>query len=253
MRVLIVDNNSAERNAQARAGGRRTWAELYEHALAVLQPNIHTDTVNPYVRVPDPAFLTEFDGFAFSGSGVDWAVDAPEAAPLRRVMEQALATGRPVIGSCNGMQLGALVLGGRVGASPKGVEIGLAHDIRLTKAGRAHPLMAGREDVYSAPCIHRDEVQDLSQHATLIAQNDHCPVQAFACQTGGVDFWGVQYHPELPPADLAALIKGVATLNAEHRDVADALAEGSTPPSDGRYRLREIANWLDHLSQTRRA
>ena len=113
--------------------------------------------------------------------------------------------------------------------------------------------MAGREDGYSAPCIHRDEVQDLPQDATLIAQNDHCPVQAFACQTGGVDFWGVQYHPELPPADLAALIKGVATLNAEHRDVADALAEGGSPATDSRDRLREIANWLDHLSQTRRA
>jgi GMP synthase (glutamine-hydrolysing) len=199
------------------------------------------------------------DGVIFTGSGETWATDAPEAAPQRAAMELAFGTGLPVWGSCNGLQLAAVVLGGAVGAAPNGVEIGLARDIQLTDAGRSHPAMAGRLPGFAVPCIHRDEVQRLPTGAQLLASNAHSPVQAMAYAKGGVDFWGAQYHPELTPQYIADLIRRRGRLNEFARlapdldraetDAAAATRLGTTPQDmKPRARTRELANWLDHVA-----
>ena len=61
-------------------------------------------------------------------------------------MEQVFTHAKPVWGSCNGLQLAAVVLGGSVAASPNGIEIGLAKDMMKTTDGQAHPMLAAREE-----------------------------------------------------------------------------------------------------------
>ena len=104
------------------------------------------------------------------------------------MMRDGFAVGLPTIGSCNGMQLAASVLGGSSTASPNGREDGLSGDIRLTNAGRNHVMMAGREDGYAVPCTHRDEVVRLPEVGVRLAGNGHSAVQAFAIDCDGIDF-----------------------------------------------------------------
>ena len=104
-------------------------------------------------------------------------------------MRKVFEAGLPTLGSCNGMQLAASVLGGQSSASPNGREDGLARDVTLTEAGRAHPFMAGRIDGYAAPCVHRDEVSRLPDGAVVLATNNHSEVQAFAYENDGIRFW----------------------------------------------------------------
>lgn len=213
--------------------------------------------VAPYAAesLPD---LSGVDGAVFTGSAVEWCADAPEARPLAEAMEAAFAAGLPVLGSCNGMQLAAHVLGGRLRASPKGREDGLARDIRLTEAGRSHPFMAGRRDGFAVPCVHRDEVARLPEGAVLLATNAHSDVQAFAMETGGVRFWGVQYHPEytldyvaerarnwpnLGPAFAADLARADVDVEAAAR--IGARREDMAPQA----LLTELRNWLARLDR----
>lgn len=250
--ILIV-----EANPQALIErGYYAYASVFCSALHGVDPGLTLITAAPYDAPWDSDALDQADGVIFTGSGTEWSTDAPEAAPQRAAMEQVFASGKPTWGSCNGMQLAAVVLGGAVGASPNGVEVGLARDIRMTAEGRAHPMLAGRRDGYAVPCIHRDEVTRLPAGATLLAGNAHSPVQAMAYDQGEVDFWGAQYHPEVRPAQIAHILHEksenpelAALLDKAESDEAVASTLGShvaeqTAPG----RTVELSNWLAHVA-----
>ena len=133
-------------------------------------------------------------------------------------MRRCFAAGLPVIGSCNGMQLAASILGGSTAESP-GREDGPAGNIKLTDAGKTHPMMVGREDGYAVPCTHRDEVVRLPDAAVLLAGNDRA-VQAFAVEQDGIHFWGMQYHPEFDVGFVGKYLGGSGRL-------AESVAMGS--------------------------
>ncbi|MDK3017355.1 type 1 glutamine amidotransferase [Pseudodonghicola flavimaris] len=255
--LLILEGNMPATKA---AGNVATSG--FVTTLLGLAPDLHLRIASPYAGPVDPDLFAAVDGVVFTGSGEDWSPHAPEAAPQRRAMEAAFAAGRPVWGSCNGMQLAVVVLGGLVAASPNGVEVGMARDTRPTGAGRDHPMMAGRGSGFAAPCIHRDEVRRLPEGAEHIACNAHSPVQAMAYRRGGVDVWGTQYHPELRPADIATYVRtsglhrGPAAqlgnlaedLERAHHDPAAATRIGaSSEELRLETRARELANWIAHV------
>lgn len=170
--------------------------------------------------------------------------------------------GLPVWGSCNGMQLAAVLLGGTVRASPNGRETGFARSVVLTERGQGHPMMTGRETGYSVPCTHRDEVGTLPEGAELVAGNAHSRVQAFAYAKNGVDFWGAQYHPEFSAAFVAGLVAHRSDGSAETQGLIDDLSRADTDPDTARrlggraedlrlvLRATELRNWLAHVDVT---
>lgn len=252
--ILIAESNSPDMVAR----GLRD-ADPFVDTFRALDPDLKLTVVHPYRDPFAPALLAGVDGVVFTGSGVAWCVTDVRAAPLAAAMRLCLDSGLPVWGSCNGMQLAAHVLGGGAGASLNGVERGMARDIRLTVAGRAHPMMAGRRDGFAVPCIHRDEVTSLPPGAVCLAGNAHSPVQAFALDKDGVDFWGVQYHPETSARTLAGWIRSKPAPGAQdlalardlelaEDDAAAAKRVGATPEAlTLSERALELANWLAHV------
>jgi GMP synthase (glutamine-hydrolysing) len=250
-RILIVNGNSRELIVR----GHPDYVQTFSEVLYALDAGLTLQGINP-----DDMRLTERDlegveAVIFTGSSSLFAADAPKTKVHRDAMEQVFSLGLPVWGSCNGLQLAAAVLGGRVGASANGVEIGLASNLTLTGQGAAHAMMAGRSAVFASCTIHRDEVLALPQGADLLVTNDHSPVQAFAVGTGGVDFWGTQYHPEIAPPMIARSLRqrdGDRTLAADLDRVEtdpDAAARLGTTPDALRLDTRaiELRNWLLHV------
>jgi GMP synthase (glutamine-hydrolysing) len=139
------------------------------------------------------------------------------------------------------------------------LEVGVARDTRKTEAGKSHPALDGRTDVYAVPCIHRDEVERLPKGAVLLAQNDHSPVQSFSYRAEGVDFWGAQYHPECSATSIAKSLRTgnsvfsaqtalIDDLEAGERDARAAERLGTTCAAlHPKERTRELANWLMHV------
>src|SRR6185437_2784641 len=78
----------------------------------------------------------------------------------------------PVWGSCWGLQLAVVALGGSVRRNPRGRELPIARAITMTEAGRAHPLLASRPDVFDALCSHLDEIEKLPPNAQILAANE---------------------------------------------------------------------------------
>jgi GMP synthase (glutamine-hydrolysing) len=186
------------------------------------------------------------------------------------LVRTALTTGTPVFGSCWGLQIITVAAGGVVHKNPKGREIGFGRGIRLTEAGRKHPMYIGKLDVFNAPTVHLDEVEVLPPGATVLASNATSSVQSVEIKTGNSIAWGVQYHPEYPLRELATIVRRIGTrligegFFAEEADVKsfaqdlDALDADpeckrlswrhgiSRNVLDKKLRVSEVANWMEY-------
>ncbi|MFC6639550.1 hypothetical protein GV827_12235 [Sulfitobacter sp. JBTF-M27] len=253
--ILIVDSNPATENAPFIERQNMTFGENYARALAACRDDLEITIIAPYDGDHMPG-LEAFDGVVFTGSSVEWNTDDPRAEPLAQAMKKVFSRGLPTLGSCNGMQLAASVLGGTSEASPNGREDGLAKGITLTAAGRGHPFLHGRQDGFAAPCVHRDEVRRLPEGAVLLAGNAHSGVQAMAYEQDGIRFWGVQYHPEIDPKHLGP---SMARMGWMDDDAARDLAVSADDPEAAKrlgiraedmkpdVRMTELCNWLSSL------
>lgn len=256
-RVLVVEGYTPDHaEAQERATGLSP-AENYGAALKAAAPDLTIEIARPYFPGYDPAAHdpADYDGMAVTGSGVGWTAADERAQPFWALYEKAFAAGRPVVGSCWGLQLGAVVLGGEVGAGPHGVEFDFARAVRHD----GHPMHEGRRSAFDVICIHRDDVLTPPEGAVVTATNAHTRVQALAYERDGVSFWGVQYHPEctlahvahwhgvldVPRASAAAASQILriaadpapnALLCAKHRIGVDIL--------DRDYHATELNNWV---------
>ena len=241
-RILVVESNPRSICDRIFAEAGSDFGTLYADVLVSLRGDVTTTITLPYEgeTVSDMAL---FDGVAFTGSSVEWNTGDDRASPLAEVMRRAFASGCPVIGSCNGMQLAASVLGGVTSASAKGREDGLAHGIRLTEQGRTHPMMTGKPQTFDAPCTHRDEVERLPEGAVRLAGNAHSEVQAFAFERDGISFWGTQYHPEFPPGFLARYLAS----SGKGSPVGLAGLASSESSAEAVMRTSEIRNWVERL------
>ncbi len=110
---------------------------------------------------------------------------------VKRLMQNALDSGLPLLGICLGGQLLAEVTGGRVSRGAHG-ERGL-HEIVLTREGRRDPLFSGLPDLFSVLQWHNDSFH-APEGAVLLAGSARCPHQAFRF---GTSSYGIQFHPEV--------------------------------------------------------
>ena len=278
-RILIADCWNAASQQELIALGTRRNAQLFEDALHLHDPSICCVTFNVADRETLPAgmALGDFDGVMLTGSPLCVCDQTPTVRHQIDFARAVFACGMPVWGSCYGLQLATVALGGAVRRNPNGRELGVARTIAMTEPGVAHPLLSGRPAVFDALCSHEDEVATLPSGATVLAGNAVSAVQAMAVRTpAGGEFFGTQYHPELDLAVVAAILQlratglaaeGFAPTEAElHRRADDYRALSAAPGRqdlawrygigpeilDPRQRSLEIGNWVESAAQTGR-
>ncbi len=122
---------------------------------------------------------------------------APEIEVIRRQLER----GQAILGVCLGAQLLAAAAGGRVYPGAHGKEIGWA-PVELTEAGTADPLWSGFPRRFNTFHWHGDTFE-LPTGAEVLARTARYP-QAFRLAPRA---YGVQFHPEVVPQQLAAWIR----------------------------------------------
>lgn len=230
VKILIVDGApSASQDALVAKGGRRHGAN-YAMALAS-QTAVEVDAfvlgAADGEDLPQGMALGDFDGIAWTGSPMSAYDDTPAVVRQVEFARTAFASGVPCFGSCWGLQVMMVALGGKVRKNPKGAELGVARSVVLTGAGRVHPMYAGKDSVFDALCVHQDEVCALPDGAELLAGNRVSEVQAVGLRDGARSFWGVQYHPEYDLLQISAMFKRSAARFVERglaRTVEDAEA-----------------------------
>jgi GMP synthase (glutamine-hydrolysing) len=230
LRILIADGTPAAMQAERETFGIPSNASLFEAALRSQQPHIGCSSINVADGrdLPAGVSLEDFDGLMFSGSPLHIYDRTPEVTRQIDFARAAFTAGLPTWGSCWGLQLATVALGGTVRRNPRGRELGVARAITTTAAGRSHPLLAARPSIFDALCSHIDELEQLPPGAEVLAQNELCAIQALAVELpSGSIFFGTQYHPDFTLLVAAGLIEmRAADLVAEGfgRDCAELVA-----------------------------
>lgn len=165
------------------------------------------DVVPLLERTPTPDELGA-DLHVLSGGATPARAQVPWMRATRRavqgVVERALAGNARVVGICLGAQMLASTLAGDavVRSSPAGMEAGL----RVVHSTRPDGTR------WVVPEFHHHELDPdrlVGAGATITVSNEHTEVQGFEAGEGVT---GYQFHPELDPAAMTALLRTHAPL-----------------------------------------
>lgn len=155
-----------------------------------LGKTVETSVHSPDDRLPE---LDSADAWIITGARSSVLDDDVRVDRLLEWIRGVVLEEIPLLGVCYGHQAVAAALGGRVERHPGGWELGTV-GIELTEAGRTDPLFAGFPARFQVQTTHEDQVLEAPPGATLLAGNEHSPIQALAigpaCRT-------VQFHPEV--------------------------------------------------------
>jgi GMP synthase (glutamine-hydrolysing) len=272
-RLLVVEGNTADSRAKQVAAGGITMSDGYAEVLRRLAADAVVDIcypADPGANLPIGG-LAAYDGVAITGSALNVYDGGPEIERQIELTRAVFAAKTPLFGSCWGLQVMTVALGGAVRANPRGREIGIGRNIALTPAGRAHPMYQGKGSSFDAVTVHLDEVETLAPGTTVLASNAQSAVQAAEIRHDGAVAWGVQYHPEFSLSDIAVVIRRYGSRLVREGFFADLPARDAytgdlealdrdrdLKPIAWRYgigetvldaatRTTEIANWIGHL------
>jgi GMP synthase (glutamine-hydrolysing) len=135
----------------------------------------------------DAGRLARASAVVLSGSTAPWS--ARDEDELERLGEAVLASARPVLGICAGMQLQARFAGGTLGPSAR-PERGFFPIKLLDRSDLLRGLPRGAVVFQD----HGDEITTLPDDFRVLAESVDCAVQAISCQERR--WWGTQFHPE---------------------------------------------------------
>lgn len=268
LRILVIDGNTREVNARHMACGGLATGDFYARVLRNIFPDLTTEITRPADGASTThAALADFDGLVWTGSALNAYSPIPEVRAQIELARKAFLTPVPMFGSCWGLQIAAVAVGGEVARARNGREIIMARDIELNEAGLSHPMFTGKPPRFDAIAVHGDEIVARPAAMRVLAANAHSPVQAAEITLGG-GFWGTQYHPEYDLQEMAVVMRrygdrlvqdGTFPSTAARDEATSELSELGRDPgrSDlaAKYRLgpsvldpairhREIRNWL---------
>ena len=209
LNIKIVNGYPKSSRERLDEAGVMQAHDLYAGMLEKMLPNGKFEVIYPADAdwlLPSQAELKEADGYVWTGSDQTVYKDTPEVSRQLELAQAIYQSGVAQFGSCWATQIAVVAAGGKARANPKGREWNIAKNIRLTEAGKKHPMYQGKPEVFDAFIMHLDEVSELSQGTELLATNDHTHVQSVAVKHLNGEFWAPQYHPEFNLKEMAGLV-----------------------------------------------
>jgi GMP synthase-like glutamine amidotransferase len=197
-------------------------------------PGVFADGVGEVVEwIPSEGPPPTLDGLdaamVFGGKmQVDQHSTHPWLRSEKRLIQELLDRGVPVLGVCLGAQLLADAAGAQPHRAPR-PEIGW-HRVEVTPEGARDPLIGPLATAFEVFLWHSYE-SPLPPGAVALARTPLC-LQAF--RLGEARAWGVQFHAEVTPAGVEGWLDG-------WDEDEDAVASGLDPEAIRRESRRKIA------------
>jgi GMP synthase (glutamine-hydrolysing) len=201
-KVLLLKAGEAANPVRLRVGDYERWFQRALGGEAKLEVLRVSQGANP------PRTLDGYDALMMTGSPLsvasptDWMIRSAEF--LKKAGDRRL----PVLGVCFGHQLLGFAYGSQVILNPQGREIG-SIQVELTPEGRTDPLFANLPNVFWVQTTHEDIVSTLPNGARHLALNQQTTFQSFGI---GSNVRGVQFHPEMEPEMMTALVRARAQI-----------------------------------------
>lgn len=227
MRIAVLMTNTDESAFSTR------WPKDGEKFPAMIR-KVRPEWAFEVYPVKDGVFpdtLAGLDGVLITGS--PHSVNAGDAWVTRlfALIREVWAAGLPMFGACFGHQAIAKALGGSVGPNPGGWVFGLVE--QRFADGCVLPLYAS----------HSEQVTRLPKGAEAIASGPDCAVAGFVM---GPAVLTTQYHPEMTPQFMAALVEHLA--DALPNDVTERARQSLVKEADMAAMAERIALFYEGKS-----
>ena len=170
----------------------------------------------------------------------DEVSEYPQLVQVKEIMRQAVATGKPLLGICLGVQLLSRTLGGEVSKAPV-KETGFLEVEAVGKDPLLDPF-APRSRIFQ---FHEDTCT-LPEGAELLYRSDDVAVQAFKA---GERASGVQFHFEITTTEINNWCDATPALETEWRTSKQELLNQADDHLEQQQRTgREVARrFIDML------
>lgn len=185
--ILILKTGSTIPAIRARRGDFELW---FSDAMSLAADDWECLDVSKGDDLPEAG---RFRGIVITGSPAmvsrreSWSENA--ACWLKEAVERRA----PVLGVCYGHHLLAHALGGEVGSSPGGREIGTV-TVDLARGKREDQLLHALPDSFPVHMTHEESVLRLPPGIASMGSTGQDPNAVFAVP--GKRVWGIQFHPE---------------------------------------------------------
>ncbi len=185
--ILILKTGSTIPAIRARRGDFELW---FSDAMSLAADDWECLDVSKGDELPDAG---GYRGIVITGSPAMVSQREPWSEDAARWLKEAVERDAPVLGVCYGHHLLAHALGGEVGPSPGGREMGTV-TVELTRGKRDDPLLHALPDAFPAHMTHEESVLRLPPGIASMGSTEQDPNAVFALP--GKRVWGVQFHPE---------------------------------------------------------
>ena len=258
LNLLIVEGNTKEENVNFNYAGCIPQSENFQKHIKKIEPNSEIDIVEPVDDRSTAKILSnlkKYDGVVLTGSTLRLNEDIKEVKKHIEFAKICFKYEKKIFGACWGLQVTVMAAGGKCRVSPKGPHVGIAHDIKLTEAGKKHKIYLSKTEKFTTPAFNYDEVEIPPKNSILLASDKINKFQALHFFVGKSEIWGLQYHPEIPYSYMIKLIKhrskGMLEKNVfKSQDEIDqhvnSIEKANLNLSDD-ARTIELKNWINYL------
>ena len=260
LKLLIVEGNTKEENANFNSAGCVSQSQNFKLHIEKLEPKSEIDIVEPGDDKSISKIISslkKYDGVVLTGSTLRIEDTSEEVKKHIQFAKTCFEHGKKFFASCWGLQVTVTAAGGRCRVAPKGAHVGIAYNIELTSEGKKHKLFNCKPHTFTTPAFNYDEVEIPPSNAVLLASNKINKFEALHFTVGNSEIWGLQYHPEIPYEYMIKLIKKRAKRLIENHTFKNEdevnkhinlIEKAKTELSDD-IRTLELKNWLNYLNE----
>jgi len=185
--LLIVKTGTTLFPIAARQGDVEDWITA---GMGIDPQSVMVASVCEGAELPEP---TNLAGVVVTGSAAMVSHREPWSERTARWIRTAVECATPILGVCYGHQLLAHALGGSVGPTPGGREMGTSSVHFEAQAVAKDPLLAELPPSVPLNVSHVESVLELPTGALRLATTALDGNHAFRL---GRSIWGIQFHPE---------------------------------------------------------
>ena len=246
MKILVVTGWTEDGDKDHEKAGCALQKNIFNNLIKELIPDVVVDNYSSYS--PNKFILDSYEAFMWTGGGGNIYENNQHNKSQLNLCSKILSLGKPIWGSCWGMQVIVTALGKKVFKS-NNPEFGISKDIKIKNNVLENSIYKNKDLIFDAPAHHYDIIVDIPDDFEVIAENDRCIQSIFSANR---NIFCTQYHPELGYdyiADLMIFWKNNyhAIFNeTEFNTLIDFLKTKEI--TDKGDRLVELKNWLLDLN-----
>ena len=258
LNLLIVEGNIKKDTETFIKAAGTSVSENFRKLIKVFEPECKIDIIEPGNDLEVQKTISkikDYDGVIFAGGAMRINDQTEEIKKHISFAKECFKSGKKILAVCWGLQVCTVAAGGKVNTGKNGPHVGIATDVKINESGKKHKIYISKKNVFTTPAFNFDEVSELPNNSTILANNYVNKVMALHINVEQSEVWGIQYHPDyyykytinLTKLRTKKLLENKRFNNQEDLDKHISYIKEEEKILDFDNRTQEVRNWINYI------